>query len=272
ARGRSRNDTIASIVEQARHAANEGGKEIVLTGVNIGDFGKSTHESFLNLIKTLDQVENIERYRISSIEPNLLTDELIEYVSCSRRFMPHFHIPLQSGSDDILRLMHRHYDTTLFASKIKKIKAIMPDAFIGVDVIVGIRGETEEYFEETYNFIANLDVTQLHVFSYSERPSTQALKIEHTVTPKEKQERNRRLTSLSEKKLNLFYTRHIGKIMPVLVEKSSTGSFMHGFTTNYIRVEITNDNTLDNQIVPIRLTGFNKTGTALSGTIDNSNC
>ncbi|KAA6351798.1 Threonylcarbamoyladenosine tRNA methylthiotransferase MtaB [termite gut metagenome] len=272
ARGRSRNDTIASIVEQARHAADEGGKEIVLTGVNIGDFGKSTNESFLDLIKTLDQVENIERYRISSIEPNLLTDELIEYVSCSRRFMPHFHIPLQSGSDDILRLMHRHYDTTLFASKIKKIKEIMPDAFIGVDVIVGIRGETEEYFEKTYDFIAHLDVTQLHVFSYSERPGTQALKIEHAVTPEEKHERNQRLTLLSEQKLNLFYTRHIGKIMPVLLEKSSTGDFMHGFTTNYVRVEITNDNKLDNQLVPIRLTGFNETGTALSGTIDNSSC
>lgn len=167
ARGRSRNGTVASMVEQARQAVAEGGKEIVLTGVNIGDFGKTTGETFFDLVKALDEVEGIERYRISSIEPNLLTDEIIEFVSHSRRFMPHFHIPLQSGSDDVLKLMRRRYDTALFASKIKKIKEVMPDAFIGVDVIVGTRGETEEYFEDAYRFIAGLDVTQLHVFSYS---------------------------------------------------------------------------------------------------------
>ena len=162
ARGRSRNGTVASMVEQARQAVAEGGKEIVLTGVNIGDFGKTTGETFFDLVKALDEVEGIERYRISSIEPNLLTDEIIEFVSHSRRFMPHFHIPLQSGSDDVLKLMRRRYDTALFASKIKKIKEVMPDAFIGVDVIVGTRGETEEYFEDAYRFIAGLDVTQLH--------------------------------------------------------------------------------------------------------------
>ena len=172
ARGRSRNGTIASMVEQARQAAAEGGKEIVLTGVNIGDFGKTTGESFFDLVKALDQVEGIERYRISSIEPNLLTDAIIEFVSHSRSFMPHFHIPLQSGCDEVLQLMRRRYDTALFASKVRKIKEVMPDAFIGVDVIVGTRGETEEYFEEAYQFIAGLDVTQLHVFSYSERPGT----------------------------------------------------------------------------------------------------
>lgn len=176
ARGRSRNGRIEEIVEQARQAAAEGGKEIVITGVNIGDFGKTTGESFFDLVKALDQVAGIERYRISSIEPNLLTDEIIEYVSRSRAFMPHFHIPLQSGSDDVLKLMRRRYDTALFASKIRKIREIMPNAFIGVDVIVGTRGETEEYFEDAYHFIEGLDVTQLHVFTYSERPGTQALK------------------------------------------------------------------------------------------------
>lgn len=176
ARGRSRNGTIASMVEQARQAAAEGGKEIVLTGVNIGDFGKTTGESFFDLVKALDQVEGIERYRISSIEPNLLTDAIIEFVSHSRSFMPHFHIPLQSGCDEVLQLMRRRYDTALFASKVRKIKEVMPDAFIGVDVIVGTRGETPEYFEQAYQFIDGLDVTQLHVFSYSERPGTQALK------------------------------------------------------------------------------------------------
>lgn len=185
ARGRSRNGSIASLVEQARQAAAEGGKEIVLTGVNIGDFGKSTGETFFDLVKALDDVEGIERYRISSIEPNLLTDEIIEFVSRSKRFMPHFHIPLQSGSDEVLKLMRRRYDTALFASKVKRIKEVMPDAFIGVDVIVGTRGETEEYFEQAYRFIQSLDVTQLHVFSYSERPGTQALKIEHVVSSEE---------------------------------------------------------------------------------------
>ena len=189
ARGRSRNGTIASMVEQARQAAAEGGKEIVLTGVNIGDFGKTTGESFFDLVKALDQVEGIERYRISSIEPNLLTDEIIEFVSHSRSFMPHFHIPLQSGCDEVLQLMRRRYDTALFASKVKKIKEVMPDAFIGVDVIVGTRGETPEYFEQAYQFIDGLDVTQLHVFSYSERPGTQALKIEYVVSPEEKHQR-----------------------------------------------------------------------------------
>lgn len=176
ARGRSRNGKIEDLVAQARQAAAEGGKEIVLTGVNIGDFGKTTGETFFDLVKALDEVEGIERYRISSIEPNLLTDDIIEYVACSHRFMPHFHIPLQSGCDEVLKLMRRRYDTALFAEKVAKIKSLMSDAFIGVDVIVGTRGETPEYFERAYEFIKSLDVTQLHVFSYSERPGTQALK------------------------------------------------------------------------------------------------
>ena len=193
ARGRSRNGKIEDLVNQAKDVASEGGKEIVLTGVNIGDFGKTTGETFFDLVKALDQVDGIERYRISSIEPNLLTDEIIEYVSRSSKFMPHFHIPLQSGCDEVLKLMRRRYDTSLFAYKINKIKELMPDAFIGVDVIVGTRGETPEYFEKAYNFIKGLDITQLHVFSYSERPGTQALKIDYIVSPEEKHNRSQRL-------------------------------------------------------------------------------
>ena len=267
ARGRSRNGTIASMVEQARQAAAEGGKEIVLTGVNIGDFGKTTGETFFDLVQALDQIEGIERYRISSIEPNLLTDEIIEFVSHSRSFMPHFHIPLQSGCDEVLKLMRRRYDTALFASKVKKIKEVMPDAFIGVDVIVGTRGETAEFFEQAYRFISGLDVTQLHVFSYSERPGTQALKIDHVVSPEEKHQRSQRLLALSDEKTQAFYARHIGQTMSVLLEKSKGSTPMHGFTKNYIRVEVESDNSLDNQVVDVRLGDFNEDKTALKGTI-----
>ena len=255
------------MVEQAYQAAAEGGKEIVLTGVNIGDFGKTTGETFFDLVKALDEVEGIERYRISSIEPNLLTDEIIEFVARSHRFMPHFHIPLQSGCDEVLRLMRRRYDTALFASKVAKIKEVMPDAFIGVDVIVGTRGETEEFFEKAYEFISGLDVTQLHVFSYSERPGTQALKIEHVVTPEEKHQRSQKLLSLSDEKTKAFYLRHIGQEMPVLMEKAKSGALMHGFTPNYIRVEVDNDPSLDNRLVNVRLDEFHEEEMALRATI-----
>ena len=267
ARGRSRNGSIADIVKQAEEVAAEGGKEIVITGVNTGDFGKSTGENFFDLVKALDEVEGIERYRISSIEPNLLTDEIIEFVSKSKRFMPHFHIPIQSGCDEVLKLMRRRYDTALFAEKIQKIKSLMPDAFIGVDVIVGTRGETEEYFEKAYQFIKGLDVTQLHVFSYSERPGTQALKIDHVVSPDEKHERSQRLLAISDEKTKAFYRKHIGREMKVLMEHSKEGVPMHGFTDNYIRVELKRDNELDNRIVTVRLEGFNEDETSLVGTI-----
>lgn len=267
ARGRSRNGKIADLVVQARQAAQEGGKEIVITGVNIGDFGKSTGETFFDLVKALDEVEGIERYRISSIEPNLLTDEIIEYVACSRAFMPHFHIPLQSGSDDVLKLMRRRYDTALFASKIEKIRSVIPDAFIGVDVIVGTRGEKDEYFENAYSFINKLDVTQLHVFSYSERPGTQALKIDYVVKPAMKHLRSQRLLALSEEKTHAFYTRHIGQIKSVLLEKPKPGALMHGFTDNYIRVEVYAPHSLDNHLVQVKLGEFNEEGTALKGVI-----
>ena len=267
ARGRSRNGKIEDLVKQAEEAAAEGGNEIVITGVNIGDFGKTTGESFFDLIKALDKVEGISRYRISSIEPNLLTDEIIEYVSHSRAFMPHFHIPLQSGSDDVLKLMRRRYDTALFASKIEKIRSVLPDAFIGVDVIVGTRGETPEFFEDAYRFIKSLDITQLHVFSYSERPGTQALKIDYVVSPEEKHQRSQRLLALSDEKTLAFYERHIGRTAQVLLERPKPGMPMHGFTDNYIRVELDADHSLDNHLVEVKLDDFNEDKTALKGLI-----
>ncbi|MBP3744498.1 MAG: tRNA (N(6)-L-threonylcarbamoyladenosine(37)-C(2))-methylthiotransferase MtaB [Prevotella sp.] len=269
ARGFSRNPSVSSLVEQARQAAAEGAKEIVLTGVNIGDFGKTTGEDFTTLVKALDQVEPISRYRISSIEPDLLSDELIDYCSRSRAFMPHFHIPLQSGSDEVLRLMHRRYDKQLFAHKIELIKQKMPDAFIGVDVMVGCRGERPELFEECYDFLNSLDVTQLHVFPYSERPGTAALRIPYIVDEKEKKARCRKLIALSQTKTEAFYARHIGCEMEVLLEKAPRGKAMHGFTRNYIRTEIAAREArqeYDNTLVKLRLTGFNHDKSALVAT------
>lgn len=266
ARGFSRNPTIASLVAQAEQAANEGGKEIVLTGVNIGDFGKTTGEKFIDLVKALDGVTGIRRYRISSIEPDLLTDDIIDYCASSRAFMPHFHIPLQSGSDTVLRLMHRHYGTELFAGKIRRIKSAMPDAFIGVDVMAGCRGETSECFEETYAFIEGLDVTQLHVFPYSERPGTAALKIPYIVDDRAKKTRSKRLLDLSERKIHDFYSRYVGTEAEVLFEKAPRGKAMHGFTRNYIRVELSPHEAreeYDNRLIRVRLGDFNHDGTAL---------
>ncbi len=264
ARGRSRNGSIASLVAQAKQVAEQGGKEIVLTGVNIGDFGRTTKETFLDLIKELDKVEGIARFRISSIEPNLLTDEIIEFCAQSRAFMPHFHIPLQSGCDEVLKLMHRHYDTALFRHKIERIKQLMPDCFIGVDVMTGTRGETPEYFEQAYDFIKSLDISQLHVFTYSERPGTKALEIPHMVSPKEKHIRTQRLLELSDQKTHAFYQSFIGKKAKVLLEHTSRlNKPMNGFTDNYIRIEIPNHPELDNQIVEVQLGEFNQTKDAL---------
>lgn len=273
ARGRSRNGSIDLLLGQAREAALAGAKEIVITGVNIGDFGKTTGESFLDLLKALDSVEGIERYRISSIEPNLLTDEVIQFCAQSRAFMPHFHIPLQSGSDEVLRLMRRKYDTALFRSKVERVLELMPDAFIGVDTIVGTRGETEELFQEAYDFMASLPVAQYHVFPYSERPGTKALEIPHKVRPEEKKERSQKILDLSESITHAFYERYIGKVRPVLLEHSKSKRTMHGFTDNYIRVEIdlpegVQSNMLDNTIVNVRLGEFNADGTALKGEIE----
>lgn len=266
ARGFSRNPTIASLVSQAEEAAAEGGKEIVLTGVNIGDFGKTTGESFFELVKALDGVTGIRRFRISSLEPDLLSDGLIDYCAESRAFMPHFHIPLQSGSDTVLKLMHRHYNCSLFAGKIRRIKQAMPDAFIGVDVMVGCRGETPECFEETFEFLSGLDVTQLHVFPYSERPGTAALKIPYIVDDRTKKERSRRLLELSDAKTLAFYERFIGMEAEVLFEKAPRGKAMHGFTRNYVRVELSPAKAkeeYDNMLINVRLTSFNHDKTAL---------
>ena len=266
ARGFSRNPSIASLVAQAEEAACEGGKEIVLTGVNIGDFGKTTGERFIDLVKALDAVEGISRFRISSLEPDLLSDELIDYCAHSRAFMPHYHIPLQSGSDTVLRLMHRHYDRQLFADKIHRIKDLLPDAFIGVDVMVGCRGETPECFEETFEFLDSLDVTQLHVFPYSERPGTSALKIDYVVSEHDKKLRSQRLLELSDQKTESFYARHIGQTAEVLFEKAPRGKAMHGFTRNYIRVELSAVDAkpeYDNQLMSVVLGDFNHDKSAL---------
>lgn len=257
ARGNSRNPSIESLVAQAKQAANEGGKEIVLTGVNIGDFGATTHELFIDLVRALDeQATGIQRFRISSLEPDLLSDELIDYCARSRAFMPHFHIPLQSGSDEVLRLMHRRYDTKLFAHKVEHIKEQMPDAFIGVDVMVGCRGERPELFDECYRFLEGLPVTQLHVFPYSERPGTRALTIPYVVDEREKKRRAHKLLTLSDEKTHSFYDQHIGQEAEVLFEKAPRGKAMHGFTTNYIRVELPAASAreeYDNQLMRVKL-------------------
>lgn len=237
ARGRSRSGSIAEIVAEAERIAREGAREIVLTGVNIGDFGKGhPGEDFFALIKALDKVEGIERFRIGSIEPNLLSEEIIRYCASSRRIAPHFHIPLQSGSDEVLRLMKRRYDTALFRSRVELIRELMPHAFIGVDVIVGTRGEEERYFEECYQFLEGLPFSQLHVFSYSEREGTAALSIEHAVTPRDKHKRSQRLARLSEERLQDFYRTNLGRELTVIWEHGNYDGRMMGHSENYIRV------------------------------------
>ena len=255
ARGRSRSGSIESLVAQAREVVAEGGKEIVITGVNIGDFGKNTGESFIDLVRALDAVEGIERYRISSIEPDLLTDEIIDFCARSRTFMPHFHIPLQCGSDTVLRLMRRHYDSALFAHKVEMIKRLIPDAFIGVDLMVGTRGETEELFEESRRFVDGLDITRLHVFPYSERPGTLALRtIDHVVDQHTKSVRAGKMIALSDRKLRAFMQQYAGTVRPVLFEQPQPGMPMHGFTDNYIRVEVSDaPEALVNTVANVRL-------------------
>ena len=255
ARGRSRSGSIESLVAQAREVAAEGGKEIVITGVNIGDFGQNTGESFSDLVRALDAVEGIERYRISSIEPDLLTDEIIDFCARSRAFMPHFHIPLQCGSDTVLRLMRRHYDSALFAHQVEMIKRLIPDAFIGVDLMVGTRGETEELFEESRRFVDGLDITRLHVFPYSERPGTLALRtIDHVVDQHTKSVRAGKMIALSDRKLRAFMQQYAGTVRPVLFEQPQPGMPMHGFTDNYIRVEVSDaPEALVNTVANVRL-------------------
>ncbi|MDR1454779.1 MAG: tRNA (N(6)-L-threonylcarbamoyladenosine(37)-C(2))-methylthiotransferase MtaB [Tannerella sp.] len=266
ARGRSRNGTIAELTAQAEQAARDGGKEIVITGVNTGDFGKSTGETFLDLLRSLDRVEGIARYRISSIEPNLITDEIIDFVLHSRRFAPHFHIPLQSGSDEVLKLMRRRYDTALFRRKIETIKRLLPHAFIGVDVIVGFRGETDARFETCRAFVESLPVSQLHVFSYSERPGTQALHITPAVDPATRHARSKLLLDVSERKWRAFYETQQGGSAEALFEHARKGKFMYGFTANYIKTEAPCDKARINRISAVRPEGWNSDRTALTVT------
>lgn len=262
ARGRSRSENIQKTVEAARDAIATGVKEIVLTGVNIGDFGAGTDETFLDLIRQLDSLEgDVERFRISSIEPNLLNDEIISFCASSNRFVPHFHIPLQSGSDRILKAMRRRYDSALYADRIRHIIDLMPDCCIGVDVIVGFPGETEEEFQTTYNFLNGLPVSYLHVFTYSERPDTTALRITEGIVPvSERKRRNRMLTILSEKKKRAFYERFIGTVRPVLFEQEDKDGMILGFTDNYLRVTVPFDPSLVNVIISIELDAIGADG------------
>lgn len=268
ARGRSRSGTIDSIVDQARQVAEEGGKEIVLTGVNIGDFGKGRDDTFFDLIKALDNVDGIERYRISSIEPNLLTDEMIEWVASSRRFMPHFHIPLQAGSDEVLRLMRRHYDTALFRHRVERIREVMPHAFIGVDLIVGARGETDELFERSRDYVESLDISRLHVFPYSERPGTRALDIDYVVPQEVKHRRTNVMLRISEHKLADFASRFSGTVRPVLLEHQRPRRPMTGFTDNYLKVEVKPVAEYANKVVPVMLGDVIDNGDMMKGRIE----
>lgn len=267
ARGRSRSGTVASMVEQVRKAAAEGGREIVITGVNIGDFGRRNGETFADLVRALDEVDGIERYRISSIEPNLLTDEIIDFCAASKRFMPHFHVPLQCGSDDVLKLMRRRYDTALFRHKMEKIRSAMPDAFIGVDLIVGARGETDALFGESYEFCKSLDISRLHVFVYSERPGTRALELDGAVSPQAKRARSNRMLELSDAKLRAFSERFLGTVRPVLLEHTRPGHPMSGFTDNYLKVEVDAPASLDNTVVNVRLDSLSDDGSFIHSTL-----
>lgn len=268
ARGRSRSGTIESIVDQARQVAEEGGREIVLTGVNIGDFGKGRDDTFFDLIKALDNVDGIERYRISSIEPNLLTDEMIEWVASSRKFMPHFHIPLQAGSDEVLRLMRRHYDTALFRHRVERIREVMPHAFIGVDLIVGARGETDELFERSRDYVESLDISRLHVFPYSERPGTRALDIDYVVPQEVKHRRTNVMLRISEHKLADFASRFSGTVRPVLLEHQRPRRPMTGFTDNYLKVEVKPVAEYANKVVPVMLGEVIDNGDMMKGRIE----
>lgn len=253
ARGRSRNDSIRNTVAEAREIVGKGTLEIILTGVNIGDFGKSTGEEFIDLLRELDQIENLKRLRISSVEPNLLTDEIIEFAARSQRIMPHFHLPLQSGSNEVLSLMRRKYKREIFESRVAKIKKEMPYAFIGVDIIAGTNGETDEFFRDSYRFIADLDVSQLHAFPYSERPGTKALEIKPVVPVDERKQRTQRLISLSDRKTENFYRQNLGTVREVLFEETKSKTAISGFTDNYIHVETAYSLALENQIVNVRL-------------------
>ncbi len=280
ARGSSRSDTILNAVKNATDIAKQDVKEVVLTGVNLGDFGKTTKskelsqnskeikkETFFDLVKALDEVEGIERFRISSIEPNLLKDETIEFVSQSKRFVPHFHIPLQSGSNKMLKAMRRRYLRELYTERVAKIKSLMPHCCIGVDVIVGFPGETEEDFLDTYNFLNELPISYLHVFTYSERDNTDAIHLKEVVPVVLRKKRNKMLRILSAKKLRHFYEQHLGETRTVLFEADNKQGFMHGFTDNYIKVKTPYDPSLINQLKQVDLTELDADGNVLVSNI-----
>jgi threonylcarbamoyladenosine tRNA methylthiotransferase MtaB len=271
ARGKGRNGTVEEAVQNAKEIAQQGIKEIVITGVNIGTFldeSKGNKRSFIDLIKALDKVEGIARYRISSIEPNLLTDEIIEFVAQSEKFVPHFHIPLQSGSNTLLKLMKRRYLRELYAEKVAKIKALMPDAAIGVDVIIGFPGETDELFLETYHFVNELDIAYLHVFTYSERPNTEAVKMKGVVAKKIRNKRSKMLRGLSAKKLLAFYDTQLGKTHTVLFEKAEKENKMFGFTQNYVKISQNYDEKLVNTIQKVKLIDIDENGNVTGQIID----
>lgn len=269
ARGRSRSASIAETVTQARKALDAGAKEIVLTGVNIGDFGKNNDEDLLGLIKELDRIDGVERFRISSIEPNLLSEEIIDFVANSKKFQPHFHIPLQSGSDDVLSTMRRRYRTDLYRSRIEYIKKRMPDAGIGVDVIVGFPGECDSSFQETYDFINSLDVSYLHVFTYSERPKTTALRIDDVVPVPKRQERNKMLRILSLKKQRAHYEKFIGSKRPVLIESNEDNGVVYGYTPEYVRVAVNSKDVNTNSSELIYLDQINPEGFVMGKSTNN---
>jgi len=260
ARGASRSDTVENVVQNAQSIAASGVKEIVLTGVNIGDFGEKGKYNFFDLVKALDEVDGIDRIRISSIEPNLLSDEIIEFVATSQRFVPHFHIPLQSGSNKILALMRRRYKRELYCDRVKKIKSLMPNACIGVDVIVGFPGETREDFIETYEFINGMDISYLHVFTYSERENTVAIEMSRSVPGSDRNERNKMLTILSEKKRRYFYETQLGNDLEVLFEADQKNGYMHGFTRNYVKVRAKYDPVLVNELKQVHLVNISDDG------------
>ena len=263
ARGKSRSDTVANIVKAAEEVAASGVQEIVLTGVNIGDFGLidgKRKENFFDLVKALDKVEGIKRYRISSIEPNLLTDEIIEFVAKSYKFMPHFHIPLQSGNDKVLAKMRRRYKRDTYSSRVKKIKEVMPHASIGVDVIVGFPNETSERFLDTYNFINEMDISYLHVFTFSERDNTSAPKMNESVPHKERNERSKMLRGLSEKKKRYFYEQNLNTTLSALFENSEEDGKLYGFTNNYVKVALDYDPVLVGSIKNVKLKTFDLSG------------
>lgn len=280
ARGKSRSATVEQTVIDAQALADMGTKEIVLTGVNIGDFGNGTEvikegrpqkaENFLDLIRALDEVEGIERFRISSIEPNLCTDEIIEFVAASNKFVPHLHMPLQSGNNKQLAKMRRRYRRELYADRVNKVKSLMPHACIGVDVIVGFPGETDQDFEESFEFIRDLDISYLHVFTYSERPNTLAIEMENAVNPGKRKYRNKRLRKLSKKKLMQFYADHLGQTRSVLLEEDKKDGFMSGFTDNYIRIQLPSTDLAVNQLVPVELKEVLPNGKVMAAMADQT--